>query len=123
MVENGTMTAQPPRTRKPWDATLTIFLLVLFAGWVILCSFAGALVAFVGDSCGSSAECNYDLIGAALYVALFGPAVIGVIVLAVTLVRLVRKRIAFFVPIIGALLTAGVVAAAYAVASGAVVPS
>ena len=115
--------SSPVRQRRPWDTILTIILLILFVGVVIVCSFAGALVVFAGDSCGASAECNYDIIGAAVMVGLIGPAVVGVVVLVVTIVRLVRKRVAFFVPLIGSVLAAAVVAGAFALASSAVVPT
>lgn len=111
-----------PRQRKSWDTILTIVLLVFFAGWVVLCAFAGVLLAFAGDSCGASAECNYDQIGAALYLGTIGPLVVGAIVLVVTIVQLVRKRLAFLVPLIGAVLAAAVVGAAFWMASSAVVP-
>lgn len=116
------MTTQPAPARRSWDTILTVILLILFLGFSIVCSFAGAAIAFVGDSCGSAAECNDGLIGTALYVGLGGPLVIGLIVLAITIVRLVRKRIAFFVPLIGAVLAVAVVLAAYVTAANAVVP-
>jgi uncharacterized membrane protein YqaE (UPF0057 family) len=111
-----------PRQRKTWDTILSIVLLVFFLGWVVLCAFAGVLIAFAGDSCGASSECNYDQIGAAFMVGTIGPVVVGVLVLVVTIVQLLRKRIAFYLPVIGALLAAGVVAAAFWLATSAVVP-
>ncbi len=116
------MTSQPPRVRKSWDLILTIVLLVLFAGWVIVCAFAGALLALTGDSCGSGAVCNDDQIGAAVYLGTLGPVVVGLVVFAVTISRLVRRRVAFFVPLVGDVLVLAVVATAFVVASNAVAP-
>jgi hypothetical protein len=116
------MTTPQPRTRKSWDTILTIVLLILGAGWSIVCAFSGAIIAFVGASCGASAVCNYDQIGTALYVGVGGPLGIGVIVLIVTIVRLLRKRLAFFIPIIGIVLAPAIVVAAYVTAVNAVVP-
>lgn len=114
--------SQPPRTRRSWDTILTIVLVILFAGWAIVCAFAGVAIAFVGDSCGASAQCNTDQIGTALYVGIGGPLVIGVIIIVATIVRLVRKRLAFFVPLIGLVLAPAIVVAAYVTAANAVVP-
>lgn len=116
------MTTQPPRTRRSWDTILTIILVILFAGWAIVCAFAGVTVAFVGDSCGASAVCNTDQIGTALYVGIGGPLVIGLIIVIATIVRLVRKRLAFFVPLIGFVLAPAIVVAAYVTAANAIVP-
>lgn len=111
-----------PRQRKSWDTILTIVLLVFFLGWVVVCAFAGVLIAFAGDSCGASSECNTDQIGFAFLLGSGGPVVVGVLVLVVTIVQLVRKRIAFYWPVIGAVLAAGVVAVAFWLATSAVVP-
>jgi hypothetical protein len=114
------MTSVQPQ-RRGWDTILSIILLILFAGWVIVCAFAGALISLVGDSCGSSAECNYDQIGTAAMVGMVGPVVIGLIIAGVTISRLVRKRIAFWVPLLGFVLTVAVEVGAYITASNAVV--
>lgn len=123
MVQTVVMsTTEPlPRERKSWDTILTIVLSIFFLGWVLLCAFAGVALAFTGDSCGTTAQCNSDQIGMALYLGTFGPLVVGVLVIIVTIVQLVRKRIAFYVPLIGAVLAAGVVAVAFWLASSAVV--
>lgn len=117
-----TTATKPSRERKSWDFILTIFLLVLFLGWSLLCSFAGALVAFAGDSCGASSTCNSDLVGTAFMIGMFGPAVLAVIVLLFAIVWMVRRHISFWIPLAGAVLVAGVVALAYVIASSAVTP-
>jgi hypothetical protein len=116
------MTTQPERVRKPWDVILTIILLVLYAGWTIVCATAGALVALVSDSCGAAAVCSDDQIGVAVLVGTAGPVVLGVIILAVTVLRMLRRRLAFFVPLIGSVLSTAIVAAAYVTALNAVTP-
>ena len=114
--------SQPPRTRRSWDTILTIILVILFAGWAIVCAFAGVTVAFAGDSCGASSQCNTDQIGAALYLGIGGPLVIGLVIVIATIVRMVRKRLSFFVPLIGFVLTPAIVLAAYLLAANAIVP-
>ena len=116
------MTSVQPQ-RRGWDTILTIILLILLAGWVVVCAFAGALISLVGDSCGSAAVCNYDQIGTAAMVGLIGPVVVGLIVAGVTIARLVRKRLAFWVPLLGFVLILAVEVGAFITASNAVVPT
>lgn len=112
-----TTSVQPARERKSWDFILTIFLLVVYLGWSLLCCFAGALVAFASDGCGASSTCNSDLIGTAFLIGTFGPAVLAVIVLIFTILWMVRRHISFWIPIAGAVLAAGIVGLAYVIAS------
>jgi len=114
-------TVQPQR--RGWDTILTIILLILLAGWVIVCAFAGALIALVGDSCGSAAVCDYDQIGTATMVGMIGPVVVGLIIAGVAISRLVRKRLSFWVPLLGFVLALAVEVAAFITASNAVVPT
>jgi uncharacterized BrkB/YihY/UPF0761 family membrane protein len=117
-----TTATKPDRERKSWDFILTIFLLVVYLGWSLLCCFAGALVAFVSDSCGASSTCNTDLVSTAFIIGTFGPAALAVIVLVFTIVWMVRRHISFWIPIAGAVFAAGIVALAYLIASSGVTP-
>jgi uncharacterized membrane protein (DUF485 family) len=110
----------PTRERKWWDFVLTIILLVVYLGWSLLCCFAGALVALVGDSCGASSTCDNDLLGTAFVVGVFGPVALAVIFLVFAIVWIARRRIAFWIPIVGSVLAAGVVVLAYLIATSAV---
>lgn len=114
-------TVQPQR--RGWDTILTIILLILLGGWVIVCAFAGALIGLVGDSCGAAAVCNYDQLGTATLVGMISPVVVGLVVAGVAIVRLARKRLTFWVPLVGFALTLAVTAAAFITASNAVVPT
>ena len=110
------------RERKSWDFILTIFLLVAYLGWSLLCCFAGALVTIQSDSCGASSECNYDTVTAGFLIGTFGPALLAVIVLVFTIVWMVRRHISFWIPVAGAILAAAIVAIAFVIASSGVTP-
>lgn len=117
-----TISVKPERERKSWDFLLTIFLLVVYLGWSLLCSFAGGAVFLVSDSCGASSTCNTDLVGTAFLVGAFGPALLAVIVLIFAIVWMVRRHISFWIPIAGAVLAAGIVALAFVIAQSGVTP-
>lgn len=114
-------TAAAPRQRKTWDLVLTIVLLVVYLGWSLLCAFAGALLAMAGDSCGASSTCDYDVLATAFLVGSFGPVALALPVLIVAIVLVVRKRIAFWVPIVGCVLALGIEVLSFALATSGVV--
>ena len=116
------MTAQPLPARRRWDLVLTIVLLVLHTGFVLVASTAGFFLAFAGDSCGASSVCNYDQIGTGMMVGVGGPVVVGLLTIGLAIIFLVRRRLAFWIPIAGSVLAIVVEAAAWAIASSAVVP-
>lgn len=118
-----TTTASAVRERKSWDFILTIILLVVYLGWTVLCSFAGALIAFAGDSCGASSECDYDAIATGFTLGMFGPAVLAVVVLIFAIIWLARRHISFWIPLVGAVLAAAIVAIGFMIATGGVVPT
>ena len=117
-----TTTVKPARERRSWDFILTIFLLVVYLGWTLLCCFAGALVAFASDGCGASSTCNSDLVATGFLIGTFGPAALAVIVLVFTVVWMVKQHISFWIPIAGAVLAAGIVGLAYLIAGNGVTP-
>ena len=117
-----TTSVKPARERKSWDFILTIFLLVVYLGWSLLCCFAGASVLFFSDSCGASSTCNTDLVATGFLIGTFGPAALAVIVLVFTVVWMVRQHISFWIPIAGAVLAAGIVGLAIVIATGGVTP-
>jgi uncharacterized membrane protein (DUF485 family) len=114
-------TAAAPRQRKTWDLVLTIVLLVVYLGWSLLCAFAGALLAMAGDSCGASSKCDDGILATAFLVGSFGPIVLALPVLIATIVAIVRKRIAFWIPIVGGVLALGIEVFSFIYASSGVV--
>ena len=112
-------------TKRPvvmWDLILTIVLLVVMIGVTLLASFLSFFLAFAGDSCGSGITCDYDRMSTGMLVAMIGPLAVGMLALIATVIVLVLKRIAFWIPLVGIVLVIAVfVGGAALTASG--VPS
>lgn len=91
--------ASPPKDRTA-DVVVTIIeLLLLFAGGLLL-SFAGLFLVFASDSCGSgTTECSTDLIALGVAVAAGGPWVPILGLGGWAVVRMVRRRSAWWVPL------------------------
>ncbi|MEQ1736110.1 MAG: DUF6264 family protein [Rhodoglobus sp.] len=123
MRHHCSMTAQPLPARRRWDLALTIVLLVLHIGFVLVACIAGFLLAVASDSCGASSACNYDQIATGMMVGVGGPAVVGLLTVGVAIIFLVRRRLAFWIPIVGSVLALVVEVVAWMLASGAVVPN
>ncbi|WP_395245183.1 hypothetical protein ACGGZK_05115 [Agromyces sp. MMS24-K17] len=100
----------PPPTRRPvivWDLVLTIVLLVVLVGLTAVLFFLSFFLAFAGDSCGA-VECNYDVMGTGMVVAMFGPPIVALLALVAAIIVLVLKRIAFWIALVGIVLAVGV---------------
>jgi hypothetical protein len=99
--------AVPPpdgaRPRRTWDLVLTIVLLVLAGVLAAIMSFFGFFLAMAGDSCGAR-DCNSDFIAVGLMVAVALPWVLLIVTAVVAIVLLVKRRIAFWVPLVGGVL-------------------
>jgi len=87
------------RTSRGWDVALTIVPLVLLPLLALTASYAGVLLAFASDACGST-TCNTGLMNIGFWTAVISPWVVLVIGVIVAIVRLVRRRLAFWVPLV-----------------------
>ncbi|MEX8032308.1 hypothetical protein AB6V29_04680 [Microbacterium sp. 20-116] len=87
------------RTSRGWDVALTIVPLVLLPLLALAASYAGVLLAFASDACGST-TCNTGLMNIGFWTAVISPWVVLVIGVIVAIVRLVRRRLAFWVPLV-----------------------
>lgn len=112
----------PPRPRRTWDLVLTIVLLVFYLGATALGSVMSFFLAFAGDSCGASTVCDYDMIGNAVLIVLAGVWVPALFVVGGAIILLVKRRVAFWVPLAGIVLTIAIVITGFAVATWAVRP-
>jgi hypothetical protein len=99
--------APPNRPVIMWDLVLTIVLLVVMIGAALLASFLSFFLAFASDSCGA-VTCDTDRIASGMLVAMIGPLAVALLALIAAVVVLVLKRIAFWIPIVGIVLLAGV---------------
>ncbi len=87
--------------RGVWDLVLTVVLGLLLLAAAAVGALLGLLLALVGDSCGASVQCSTGQLTAGVVVAAAGPAVVAVIAIIVLVRRLVRRRLAFWVPLVG----------------------
>jgi hypothetical protein len=101
----GYAVAPPPGKRpvRTWDLVVTIILLVLDGVLAAIMSFFGFFLAMAGDSCGAR-DCNSELIAVGLMVAVALPWLVLILVAIVSIVLLVTRRLAFWVPLVGAAL-------------------
>lgn len=86
------------RKARSWDVALTIILLVLLPLLALGASYAGVLLAFAADQCGPS-NCDTGLMNIGFWTAVISPWVILLIGVVAAIVRLVRHRLAFWVPL------------------------
>ena len=93
--------ARPPA--RVWDIVLTSVLLLLLACLTAIVSYFGFFLAMAGDSCGAR-DCSADLIAVGLMVAVALPWILLTIVAVVSIVLLVKRRLAFWVPLVGGVL-------------------
>lgn len=92
---------RPPRpARRVWDLALTIVLLVLLPLAALACSYAGFFLAFASDACGST-TCDFGIMNVGLWFAVIAPWVVLLLAVVASIVRLVRHRVTFWVPLVG----------------------
>jgi uncharacterized Tic20 family protein len=96
------------RTRPTWDLVLTIVLLASYLLETVIATIVGVLLVFMSDSCGSSSYCNDGQLTAGIAIAAFGVWIPVVFVLVGSVLLLVFKRRAFWVPLVGMVLTVAI---------------
>lgn len=94
-------TREPGESRRNVDRAATIALLVVSALIAAGAAFAGLFLIFITDSCGSSSTCDTDSFATWWIVAMVAPLLGFVLTLVASIVRLTRKRKAFWVPLAG----------------------
>ena len=98
------VTAEPPapQGKRPlvlWDIVLTIVLLIAGAVIAILLGVTAIGLGFaVPENC---IDCNNTQIFFGQILGLFGPPVLYFVFIILTIVRLIQRRRAFWVPIVG----------------------
>lgn len=111
------------RPRRTWDLVLTIVLLLVAIGVALFASVFGVLLlAFGSDSCGAR-PCDYDVMTTGMFVAMIGPWVPAVLALIVSIVLLVLRRLAFWVPIVSGVLSIAALVLGFVIAGSAVPPA
>jgi uncharacterized BrkB/YihY/UPF0761 family membrane protein len=97
-VPAGPRTVRPGR--RTWDVVLAVALLVLLAVVAIVLGVAGAFLVMASDGCGVRA-CREVPLTLGVFVAMIGPAVVLVVAVVSVVERLVRRRLAFWPPLVG----------------------
>ncbi|MEU1971174.1 DUF6264 family protein [Microbacterium sp. NPDC019599] len=115
--------ARPPRQPvQLWDVILTIVLLVGLVFVTAFASFAGVFLVMASDSCGAVGECNSGLIVMGWLVGMLLPWVVLIATVTVAVVFMVKRKLAFYLPLIGAVAVGGALVLGFALA-GAGVPA
>lgn len=104
---------RPVRVRRTWDLVLTVVLLIAMAAVAVVAAFGGVFLVFVTDSCGSVGRCNDAAVTSGVLTGAVGPLVVALIAAVVAVVRLVRRRMAFWVPVVGLVLIVAVLVLGY----------
>jgi len=93
-------TIAAPRVRETWDTVLTIVFLVSALIISVIGSALGASLIMVTDGCGAT-NCDGAQMGTGIGLAAIGPLVVFAIVLVCSIVFLVKRRRAFWLPLVG----------------------
>ena len=114
---DGSSPAKPPI--KVWDLVLTILLLLGVAALAAFVSFSAVFLVMASDSCGVR-DCSTELIVFGWLLGMGLPWIVLIAAIVVSIVRLVRRRIAFWVPLAGAVLVVLSLVLAFAITAWAV---
>ena len=115
---------QPRPQRQPvpvWDVVLTIVFLVGLVVLTAFASFMGLFVVMASDSCGAR-ECSTDFIVLGWLVAMLLPWVALIAAVTVSIVFMVKRKLAFYIPVLGAVGVGGALILGFVIA-GAGVPT
>ncbi|PJJ71389.1 hypothetical protein CLV46_0934 [Diaminobutyricimonas aerilata] len=103
----------PGARRNPVDVTVAVILMVLGVIGFGMLAILSTLLIMMSDGCGSG-TCDYTLMTIAWFVALLAPPIVFLASVVVTIVRIARRRLAWWVPLAGA----GVAAVVWFIAVG-----
>ena len=106
MTDVRTPPANAPRT---WDFLLTVVFILLQAVLVVVLVLAAFSLGTINAGCQTTeAGCDVQLVSLGQQLCTWGPVVIAVISVPFAIVRVLRRRIAFWVPLLGGVLMVGV---------------
>ncbi|MFC6356125.1 hypothetical protein [Luethyella okanaganae] len=101
-------TTTPTRRLAVWDLVLTIVLDLMLVGIAAVATLFSAFLVMASDSCGSSVECDIGMFDVGWLIAFASPGVFTLIVLVISVILLILRRRAFWVPLAGIVLVVGV---------------
>ena len=103
----GAQPAAYPQSRPPrqpvqvWDVVLTIMFLVGLVVLTAFASFMGLFLVMASDSCGAR-DCSTELITVGWLVGTLLPWVVLIAAAIVSIVFMVKRKLAFYIPLLGA---------------------
>lgn len=115
---------QPKPPRQPvqmWDVVLTIVFLVGLVVLTAFASFMGLFLVMASDSCGVR-DCSTELITIGWLVGTLLPWVVLIAAAIVSIVFMVKRKLAFYIPLLGAVGVGGALVLGFVIA-GAGVPT
>lgn len=92
------------RQRRPvrvGDVVASSILLVLGLIGFSIVAFASLFLAMVSDGCGSGTNCDFGVMTVGYFVALLGPPLVFLATAIWTIIRLVRRSMAWWLPLVG----------------------
>lgn len=92
-----------PQPRNTVDLVISIVLMVLLVLLSAATSFVSLFVMMLTDSC-SDGSCDTDGVGLGLGVTLAGPWVVTAVGITATIIFLLRRKLAFGIPIVAGVL-------------------
>ncbi|WP_147424033.1 DUF6264 family protein [Microbacterium sp. AG1240] len=107
------------RAPRVWDVALTVVLLVLLTLFALAASYAGFLLAGASDAC-ATVSCDVETMNVGLWFGVISPWAVLLLSVVAAVVRLVRQRLAFWVPLAGAALMVALWFVAAAIVGSAV---
>jgi hypothetical protein len=102
-----------------WDVVLTIVFLVALVLFTAFASFAGLFLVMASDSCGVR-DCSTDLIVVGWLVGTLLPWVVLIAAAVVSIVFMVKRKIAFYIPLLGAVGVVGALVLGFIIAAAGV---
>jgi hypothetical protein len=91
------------RAIRVWDIVLTVLLLLAVAGVTLIVSIFGLYLSMAADACGVR-DCDTDLIAVGMLLAAVIPWIVLAVTVVASIVLLILRRLAFWVPIAGGVL-------------------
>lgn len=89
----------PPRT---WDFLLALLLTIIMAALTVVLFFATLSGGIFNAGCSNpAANCNLDLITIGHQICLWGPGVAAIVTIVWSFVRVLRRKVGFWVALIG----------------------
>jgi hypothetical protein len=113
----------PERERNVTDLVVTIVGLVITGLLALAASVLGLMLVMASDSCGASSDCDTNLIGLGVLLAVVAPWLCWIPALVFTIVRQVRHRLTWWVPIVGGVAYVPLVVVALLVIDAGVTPT